>query len=211
MSNETIAIIDYGMGNLRSVQKAIEHVGGRAEIVTTPDAVRNAAKVILPGVGAFQDAIARLRETGLDDAIRDEIASGKWFMGICLGFQLLFDSSSEDGAHEGLGILKGEVRRFDFSVKGDAREHLKIPHMGWNTLDYRRSCPLFAGLGDEPSVYFVHSFHAAGCIEAEVAAWCDYGYRFPAAMCKDNVLATQFHPEKSQALGLKMVENFVKL
>ncbi|MBT7170964.1 MAG: imidazole glycerol phosphate synthase subunit HisH, partial [Phycisphaerales bacterium] len=149
MSNETIAIIDYGMGNLRSVQKAIEHVGGRAEIVTTPEAVRKAEKVILPGVGAFEDAIARLRETGLDDAIRDEIATGKWFLGICLGFQLLFERSSEHGEHEGLGLLAGEVRHFDFSVLGADHEHLKIPHMGWNTLDYRRSCPLFAGLGDE--------------------------------------------------------------
>ena len=149
-----IVIIDYGMGNLRSVQKAIEGVGHAAEITSDPDRVRRASKVVLPGVGAFADAVAELRRTGLGEAFRDAVAPGKPCLGVCLGLQLLFDVSEEDGEHEGLGLLPGRVVRFESSPG------LKIPHMGWNTLRVRRPAPLLAGLGPDPSVYFVHSYYA---------------------------------------------------
>src|SRR5262245_59052444 len=149
-----ITIIDYGMGNLRSVQKAIESVGSSAEVTSDPDRIRRASKVILPGVGAFADAMEELRRTGLGEAFREAVGAGKPCLGVCLGLQLLFDTSHEDGDYAGLGLIPGKVVRFA------SHPGLKIPHMGWNTLRIRRPCPLFAGLDDSPSVYFVHSYHA---------------------------------------------------
>jgi imidazole glycerol-phosphate synthase subunit HisH len=198
-----IAIIDYGMGNLRSVQKAIEAVGSAAEVTSDPDRVRQASKVVLPGVGAFSDAMAELRRTGLGDAFRDAVHAGKPCLGVCLGLQLLFDVSHEDGEHAGLGLLRGHVVRFE------PRTGLKVPHMGWNTLRIRQPAPLLAGLGDSPAVYFVHSYHARPDDSLVVAAEADYPGPFAAVVWRDNLTACQFHPEKSQDVGLAMYANFV--
>jgi glutamine amidotransferase len=200
-----IVIIDYGMGNLRSVQKAIEAVGARAEISSDPDRVRRASKVILPGVGAFADAIAELRRTGLDQAFCESVQQGKPCLGVCLGLQLLFEKSEEDGDHSGLGLLPGKVVRFT------ARPGLKIPHMGWNTLTTVKPLSLLAGLPPSPAVYFVHSYHAAPDVSDHVAAVSDYPDPFPAIVARDNLVACQFHPEKSQAVGLAMYANFTRI
>jgi glutamine amidotransferase len=200
-----IVIIDYGMGNLRSVAKALEAVGHSAEISGDPDRVKAASKVILPGVGAFADAIAELRRTGLGDAFKEAVAIGKPCLGVCLGLQLLFDVSEEDGLHEGLGLLRGRVVRFE------SRPGLKIPHMGWNTLRIKCPAPLFDGLDADPSVYFVHSYHAIADDPTDVAAEADYPDPFPAVVWRDNLMAAQFHPEKSQGVGLAMYANFAAI
>jgi glutamine amidotransferase len=198
-----IAIVDYGMANLRSVQKAFERIGYTATITGDPAHVREAAKVILPGVGAFRDAIARLRETHLDAAITDHIRSGRLFLGICLGLQMLFTRDHEDGLHEGLGLFQGDVVRFP-NVTG-----IKVPHMGWNALSFPRpNCPLFVGLPPDPAVYFVHSYYPNPSDSGVIAATADYPQPFTAAIWRDNVFATQFHPEKSQSVGLQMLQNF---
>lgn len=198
-----IAIIDYGMGNLRSVQKALEAVGARGEVTSDPDRVARASKVILPGVGAFADAMSELQRTGLGEAFVQAVAQGKPCLGVCLGLQLLFDVSFEDGEHAGLGLLPGRVVRFA------TRPDLKVPHMGWNTLRIKRPCPILEGLDDEPSVYFVHSYHAEAADPSIVAAESDYPDPFPAVVWRDNLVACQFHPEKSQGVGLAMYANFV--
>jgi imidazole glycerol-phosphate synthase subunit HisH len=200
-----IIILDYGMGNLRSVQKAIEAVGSSAEITSDPERVRRASKVILPGVGAFADAMAELRRTGLGEAFCEAVQQGKPCLGVCLGLQLLFDLSLEDGEHAGLGLLRGRVVRFA------SRPGLKVPHMGWNTLRILRPAPLLAGLGELPWVYFVHSYYAQPDDPEVVAAEADYPEPFAAAVWRDNLTACQFHPEKSQKVGLTMYANFVAL
>jgi glutamine amidotransferase len=200
-----IVIIDYGMGNLRSVQKAIEAVGSTAEISADPEHVRRASKVVLPGVGAFADAMAELKRTGLGDAFCDAVRSGKPCLGVCLGLQLLFDASEEDGIHRGLGLLPGRVVRFV------QRPGLKIPHMGWNTLTISRRAPLLSGLPPSPSVYFVHSYHAVPEKPADIAASAEYPDPFAAVVWRENLTACQFHPEKSQKVGLAMYANFVRL
>jgi imidazole glycerol-phosphate synthase subunit HisH len=200
-----IAIIDFGMGNLRSVQKALEAVGRRAVLTQDPDAVRQASHVILPGVGAFADAIAELRRTGLDEAFSEAARAGKPCLGVCLGLQLLFDVSEEDGLHQGLGLLPGRVVRFQ------PAPGLKIPHMGWNTLRVLRPAPLLKGLEPDPSVYFVHSYHAVPENPGDVAAEADYPGPFAALVWRDNLMACQFHPEKSQRVGLAMYANFAAL
>ncbi len=200
-----IAIIDYGMGNLRSVQKALEAVGQDAVVASDPDRIRGASKVILPGVGAFADAIAELRRTGLGEAFVEAVRSGKPCLGVCLGLQLLFDVSEEDGEHRGLGLIPGRIVRFD------PAPGLKIPHMGWNTLRARKPSPLLDGLEDDPSVYFVHSYHARPDDPADVIAEADYPRPFAAMVGRDNLMATQFHPEKSQRVGLAMYANFAAL
>ena len=199
-----IGIIDYGMGNLHSVQKGFESVGASAKLVT------EAEKIVLPGVGAFQDAIATLRERGLVEAIGRAVEQGKWLFGVCLGLQLLFDVSYEDGEHEGLGIIPGEVRRFDFSGRSDERS-LRIPHMGWNSLHWQRDVPFMAGLEQGCHVYFVHSYHVVPRDEGVVATVTDHGGPFVSSVWRDNVMATQFHPEKSQRVGLAMLRNFAEL
>lgn len=200
-----IAIIDYGMGNLRSVQKAFETVGHPAEIVTDPDRVRSADRVILPGVGAFEDAAAELRKTGLGQAFRDAVAAGKPCLGVCLGLQLLFEVSEEDGLHEGLGLLPGRVVRFR------PAEGLKVPHMGWNTLREVRPSRLLEGIPPDPSVYFVHSYYAVAADPADVVAVADHGGEFAAVVGRGNLMACQFHPEKSQSIGLAMYANFASI
>jgi len=201
-----IVIIDYGMANLRSVQKAFEAVGASAEITSDPARVADAPRLVLPGVGAFRDAIARLRETGLADQVRSHIDSGRPFLGICLGYQMLFSRSHEDGEHTGMNLFPGEVVRFA------PRPGLKVPHMGWNTLRITQpNCPLFAGLPADPAFYFVHSYYPETTDRGLIAAEADYPTAFPAAIWKDNVYATQFHPEKSQAVGRVVLRNFAGL
>jgi imidazole glycerol-phosphate synthase subunit HisH len=200
-----ITIIDYGMANLRSVQKAFERVGASAEITSDPDRVAAAQKLVLPGVGAFQDAIARLRQTRLDQPIIDHINTGLPFLGICLGLQMLFTRSYEDGEFAGLDLFPGEVVRFK-KIEG-----LKVPQMGWNELRFNERCPLFKGLPQGSAVYFVHSYYAAPYDPEIIAADAAYPTPFCAAIWKDNVVATQFHPEKSQDVGRVMLKNFAEM
>jgi len=202
----SIIIVDYGMANLRSVQKAFEKVGAAAEITSDPQKVKHASKVVLPGVGAFQDAIAKLRETGLGEAVVEQINAGKPFFGICLGLQLLFERGLEDGEHTGLGVLKGDVVPFAENLG------VKIPHMGWNTLNITRpGCPLLRGLPEEAAFYFVHGYYAVPSDPATTIATSEYPMPFTAALWQENVFATQFHPEKSQAMGQVLLRNFAEM
>ena len=195
------------MGNVRSVRNALESIGEDATVTADPGAIREADRLILPGVGAFGDAMANLRERALVPVLEREVLSErKPFLGICLGMQLLARCSSEHGAHEGLGWLDAEVIRFDFS-NGNAA--LKVPHMGWNEIAPRADHPLLHGLRDDQYVfYFVHSYHVVSRDRAAVTATCDYGYPFDAVVSRDNIFATQFHPEKSQDNGLQILRNF---
>lgn len=199
-----IAIVDYGMGNLRSVQKAIERVGGQAVITAEAEVLKAAWGVILPGVGAFGDAMQNLHERHLVEPLRRESAAGKPLLGICLGMQLLFDESEEMGHHQGLGLLPGRVVRF-------ASAHLRVPHVGWNQLHIRRQSPLLARVPDGSYAYFVHSYYVLPADEAIVLATTDYGLEFASVVGRDNLFATQFHPEKSQEVGLRILRNFVEL
>jgi imidazole glycerol-phosphate synthase subunit HisH len=202
-----LAILDYGMANLRSVQKAFERHGHAAQIIATPEEVRRADRLVVPGVGAFQDAIALLNRTGLSEAIRQHVKAGKPMLGICLGLQLLMDVGYEDGTHAGLGIIPGQCVRFTVD---SPPLNLKVPHMGWNALSLVRPAPLFQGLPANPYVYFVHSYHVVPAEKSVIAATADYGVPFVAAIWKDNIMATQFHPEKSQEVGGIMLKNFAE-
>jgi glutamine amidotransferase len=197
-----LVIVDYQMGNLRSVQKGFERVGYPAVITDDPRIVAKADKLVLPGVGAFEDAMNQLRRRRLVEPIQDHIAAGKPFLGICLGLQLLFEVGHEGGRHEGLGVLAGEVVRFDLP-----REY-KVPHMGWNQLRIRRRPPVLAGIDDGTHFYFVHSYYVVPRDPEVIAAETDYGGPFCAMVWRNNVVATQFHPEKSQSVGLRLLENF---
>ena len=197
-----ITIVDYQMGNLRSVQKAIERVGGEAQISSDPSQIATATKLVLPGVGAFGDAMAEIRRRDLADPIRDFIASGRPFLGICLGLQLLFERGFEHGEHEGLGILEGEVVRFELPLS------FKVPHMGWNTVSKKRDAPILADTAEGSHFYFVHSFYVRPSDPSIVALECNYGIDFCAMVWKDNLFATQFHPEKSQTNGLNLLRGF---
>jgi len=200
-----IAIIDYGMGNLRSVQKGIERVGYRADVTRDVARIEAAAGVVLPGVGAFGACMDNLRSYGLIEPVRRVIARGTPFLGICLGMQLLFEESEEFGPVRGLGIFPGRVVRF-----GD-RPDLKVPHMGWNRIRKHQDAPHLRGIDDGAFVYFVHSFYVAPTDPSLTATSTDYGIEFTSAIARDNVFATQYHPEKSQAVGLKILENFGRL
>ena len=200
-----IVIVDYGMANLRSVQKALEQVGAAATISCDPQRVAEADKLILPGVGAFRDAIARLREIKLDEPILEHIRRGKPFFGVCLGLQLLFTTSYEEGVYQGLDVFAGEVVRFN-NVPG-----LKVPHMGWNQLRVRQPAPHLTDFPPGGSVYFVHSYYVKPRDESIIAAETDYPTPFTSAIWRDNVFATQFHPEKSQQVGLAMWRRFAEL
>jgi glutamine amidotransferase len=200
-----IAIIDYGMGNLRSVQKGFEKVGHRAEITNDPAAVDAAEKVVLPGVGAFEDAIAELRRRNLVEPVLRAIDSGRPFLGICLGLQMLFETSYENGSHAGLGVLPGEVVRFQIPPD------YSVPHMGWNQLAIRHRAPILAGIEEGTYVYFVHSYYVVPRQAEVIAAETDYGGAFCSMICRDNLFATQFHPEKSQSQGLRILKNFAEL
>jgi glutamine amidotransferase len=202
-----IAIIDYQMGNLRSVQKALERVGHPATITSRPADIAQADKVILPGVGAFEDAIAELRRRDLVGPIKDAIAANKPFLGICLGLQLLFDVGYENGTHEGLGILPGETVRFD--LPADLK--LKVPHMGWNAISIKHRPPILAGLSEGTHVYFVHSYYVRPRDPSVIATETDYGGPFCSMIWCGNLFATQFHPEKSQSDGLRILRNFAEL
>jgi len=200
-----IAIIDYGMGNLRSVQKAFEKVGHSATVTNDPAQVRSASKVVLPGVGAFEDAIAELRRQELVDPILEAIHSGRPFLGICLGLQLLFDVSYENGRHEGLGVLAGEVVRFQVPAE------YSVPHMGWNQLAIRRRPPVLEGIADGSYFYFVHSYYVVPRDRSVIATETEYPGPFCSMVWQGNLFATQFHPEKSQADGLRLLKNFAEL
>lgn len=203
----SLAIIDYGMANLRSVQKAFEQVGAEAQIISQPDEIARFDRIVLPGVGAFKDAIAHLKNTGLADPILKHIDRGRPFLGICLGLQLLFDTGYEDGEHQGLGVLRGSCIRFDV----DRTMGLKVPHMGWNQLQFRHESPLCRDLSDGCSVYFVHGYHVVPTDDSVIATTTDYGRPFVSSIRRDNLIATQFHPEKSQKVGLQMLANFAKM
>lgn len=200
-----ITIVDYQMGNLRSVQKAIEKVGGEAKISSDADEIATAEKLILPGVGAFGDAMAELRRRDLCQPIRDFIDTDRPFLGICLGLQLLFERGFEHGNHEGLGVLQGEVVRFDLP------SHYKVPHMGWNTVIKRSDAPILASTPDDSHFYFVHSFYVVPTDASVIALECDYGGKFCAMVRRNNLFATQFHPEKSQENGLTLLREFHSL
>jgi glutamine amidotransferase len=200
-----IAIIDYEMGNLRSVQKGFEKGGHQAVITSDPAVVDGASHVVLPGVGAFADAVAALHRRKLVEPVRAAVAGGKPFLGICLGLQLLFEKSYEDGEFEGLGIIPGKVVRF--RVPKD----YKVPHMGWNQIEFCRRPPIFSGLHDGTYFYFVHSYYVVPSDKSVIATETHYAAPFCSSIWKDNLFATQFHPEKSQADGLRVLTNFAEL
>lgn len=204
-----IAIVDYGLGNLRSVEKAFAHLGAEAKLVTSAAELEAAPAAVLPGVGAFGDGMAGLEQRGFSGPLRAYAASGRPLLGICLGLQLFFERSDEAPGVAGLGILPGEVKLFKGAAFG-ARGGLKVPHMGWNGLAFVSSHPLFEGLDEGSSVYFVHSFYVAPGAQDTVLATSDYGGRFCAAAGKGAVAGCQFHPEKSQRVGLRILENWVK-
>lgn len=197
-----IAIIDYGMGNLRSVQKALEYVGEQAVITDDVSVMESADKLVLPGVGAFRDAISNIKNKGFDNAIYDGIKADKPFLGICLGMQMVFDKSYEYGEYDGLGLIPGEIKLLP--------DNVKKPHIGWNNLNIKMRSPLFDGLEKSPYVYFVHSYYLETSAPV-VSATTDYGKEIQVAVQKDNIFALQFHPEKSGEVGLQILKNFGKL
>ena len=199
-----IAIMDYGVGNLFSVEKAFLYLGADAKITNDADALRRADKIVLPGVGAFGDCMKNLRASGMVPVLRSRVQAGVPLLGICVGLQILFEGSDESPEAEGLGFFPGRVRKIQAAG-------LKIPHMGWNSLEIRRreKTDLFAGLPENPFVYFVHSYHAVPEDEGIVTATADYGERLTAAVAKGNICATQFHPEKSGDVGLDILKNFI--
>lgn len=201
----TIAIIDYDMGNLRSVKKAFERIGSEAVITRDPLVIDNADRVVLPGVGAFKDCIHNLTEYGLIESVAKTIKSGKPFLGICVGMQLLFEEGLEFGVHKGLGVFKGRVARFSSDM------NLKVPHMGWNTINIKKPSPLLNGVEDKTFFYFVHSYYAQPQDESIVLTSTEYGIDFTSSISSGNVFGCQFHPEKSQKAGLAVLKNFSEL
>ncbi len=200
-----IVIVDYGMGNLRSVQKGFERIGSRAVIARDPEEIRKADALVLPGVGAFPECMKNLSRLNLVEPILEFIKSRRPFLGICLGLQLLFDESEEFGLHEGLKVIRGAVKEFNRNMD------LKIPHMGWNQVFFRKDVPIFRGIPDGCHFYFVHSYYVLPDDSADVAGETQYGITFTCAVTRDNIFAVQFHPEKSQENGLKILANFAKL
>ena len=199
-----IAVVDYGRGNLRSVQKALEQVDARAVVTRVPETIAGADKLVLPGVGAFADCMDNLKRLALVEPIMEFLATGKPFLGICLGLQLLFTESEEFGVSRGLDVVPGRVVRFP--------QGLKVPHMGWNTVEiWREDCPLLRGIEEGSYFYFVHSYYVVPFDLSVVATSTVYGVEYTSMIWKDNIFATQFHPEKSQRLGLKILENFTRL
>jgi len=201
-----IAIIDYGMGNIHSVQKALQFYGARTLVTSSPEDLKTCEKIILPGVGAFDDAVSELRRKGLVEAIKDAVSKGKVFLGICLGMQILFDRSEEAKKEKGFSLISGEVKLFERKRK------VKIPHMGWNRIQLvQKECPLFKDIEEAQYVYFCHSYYPKPADPRVTAAVCDYSGEFSAVVWYKNIYGVQFHPEKSQAVGLKMIRNFVEL
>lgn len=200
-----IAVIDYETGNLGSVSKALESLGAKVKVTQKSSDLKKADKIVLPGVGAFKDAMSALGNLGLIEPLKDAIAAKKPYLGICLGLELLFDESEEGGSSGGMGILKGDVIKFRDPL-------LKVPHIGWNQLNKKRAdCPLFKGINDDAFFYFVHSYYVRPRDKEIIAAVTDYGCDFTSMVWKDNIYAVQYHPEKSQQAGLKFLENFIKL
>jgi glutamine amidotransferase len=202
-----IAIIDYGMGNLRSVQKGFERVGCEAVVTADPRVVLEADRIVLPGVGAFPDCMRNLEEGGFIEPLLRVIREGRPFLGICLGLQLLFTESDEFGTHKGLDVIPGRVVRFPDGME-EGGEKLKIPHMGWNQLAIGRRPPAFTGIEENANFYFVHSFYVVPEDTGVIATTTTYGIEFCSSIWKDNIVATQFHPEKSQEKGLRILKNF---
>ncbi|WP_457568481.1 imidazole glycerol phosphate synthase subunit HisH [Desulfurobacterium sp.] len=200
-----IAVIDYGMGNLRSVSKAVEYVGGNVTVTDDRTRISNAEAIILPGVGAFKDAVKNLKKRGLWEVIIREIEKGKPFLGICLGLHLLFEKGYEFGEEEGLGIVKGKVIRFELPPE------YKIPHMGWNQISIKKESRFLKGIKNGEFFYFVHSYYVKPEDDSVILTTTNYGIDFVSSIEKDNVIATQFHPEKSQKAGLKLLSNFLKM
>lgn len=198
-----IAILDYGVGNLFSLCSSLEYIGQKAVVTADKEEIRRADKLILPGVGAFADAAKKLRDSGLDEVLREEVARGKDVMGICLGMQMLFEKSYEFGEHDGLGLLKGAV----VPMQGVIPSELKIPHIGWNELHFDKAHPLFRYLKEGDCVYFVHSYFATDCDDSVIAT-AEYGKELTAAVAKGNVMGCQFHPEKSGEVGLNILRAF---
>jgi glutamine amidotransferase len=208
---DKIVIIDYQMGNLRSVQKALEHVGFAANISSCPRELKTADKLILPGVGAFGDAIDELSSRELIEPIIEAINAGKPFLGICLGLQLLFEWSDEGGRHNGLGVLQGSVKKFEGGLSSTEGQ-LKVPHMGWNQVKEELfECPLMKGIAENQHFYFVHSYYVQPDDPATTWLTSQYGSSFCAAVWRENLFATQFHPEKSQGAGLMLLKNFCQI
>ncbi|HIC12853.1 MAG TPA: imidazole glycerol phosphate synthase subunit HisH [Sulfurimonas sp.] len=202
-----IGIVDYKMGNLASVQNAFSKLGEETVVESDPKKLKEYDKLILPGVGAFGDAMEHLREYNMIDAIKEFALSKKPILGICLGMQLLFDSSEEFGNHKGLGLIKGDIKAFDESKFS---EPLKVPHMGWNRM-FTNNHPLFDGLDENHYLYFVHTFHITGANEKDIIGETEYGYKFTSAIAHENIMGIQPHPEKSHENGLKILENFIKI
>ena len=198
-----IAVIDYGVGNLFSLTSSLKAVGAEAVVTSDSRLIKKADKILLPGVGAFEDAIAKLKATGLDKLICEEVMAGKKILGICLGMQMLFEKSYEYGIHNGLSLLKGEIIGMD----GTIPENLKIPHIGWNALHIKKQHPIFKYVNENDSVYFVHSYYATGC-EDSLLASAEYGKELTAAVALGNIAGTQFHPEKSGKVGLGILKAF---
>ncbi len=201
-----IAIIDYGVGNLFSLKSSFAAIGAEAVVTGDVQVIRAAEKIVLPGVGAFSDAAEKLRKTGLDRVIKEEAEKGKPLLGICLGMQLLFDKSYEYGVHEGLGLIKGNIK----PIRDKIDANLKIPHIGWNPLIIKKENPIFKYINDGDCVYFVHSFYAADCDESVIAV-SEYGALLTAAVASGNVYGCQFHPEKSGKVGLKILRAFAQM
>ena len=201
-----IAIIDYGVGNLFSLSSSFKSIGADTVVTGDIETIKKADKLILPGVGAFGDAAEKLRDSGLDRVIIDEAKSGKPLLGICLGMQLLFEKSYEYGEHEGLGLIEGQV----VAMQGGIPENLKIPHIGWNALQFKNSSPLFKYINDNDCVYFVHSYYAQNC-DSSLIAVTDYGKPLTAAVQNKNIFGCQFHPEKSGNVGLNILKAFCEM
>ncbi|HMF15125.1 MAG TPA: imidazole glycerol phosphate synthase subunit HisH [Gemmataceae bacterium] len=200
-----IAVVDCGMGNLHSVRLAFDRLGAEVAVVQRPEQLRQAERIVFPGVGAFGECVRRLRESGIAEALEEEVRrKGTPYLGICLGMQVLAESGEENGVHEGLGWISGVVRR----LRSDA-PNLRVPHVGWNDVHWRTDSPLFAGLRKETAFYFVHGYHLAPRDADVAAATCEHGETFTAAIQRDNILAVQFHPEKSQRNGLRLLSNFL--
>ena len=201
-----IAIVDYGVGNLFSLKSSFDAIGQAVTITADKEVIRAADKILLPGVGAFEDAARKLRDCGLDTVIKEEVAKGKLLLGICLGMQLLFEKSYEYGEHEGLGLISGAVR----PIADVIPDGYKIPHIGWNALNITKSSPIFSLINEGDHVYFVHSYYAAECDDAVIAT-SEYGAPLTAAVQNKNVFGCQFHPEKSGEVGLKILKAFAQL
>jgi glutamine amidotransferase len=230
MAQNTITMIDYGASNIRSAQKAFEFIGAAVELTDDPDVVRRASKLVLPGVGAFGSGMAGLRRHNLPEAIHEAVQRGVPFLGICVGMQLMFSEGHEMGVHQGLDLMKGKVVRFPekwlmvngkLSMVNEADQltinhsqltnnHLKIPHMGWNQLEPAWENPLLEGVQMGDYAYFVHSYYCDPVEATAVLAWTDYGFPFASVVAQDNIYGLQFHPEKSQSVGLKILKNFVE-